>query len=44
LQNLLAQAQGLRSDLDELIVGDEFNRLLEIEIAIGNQADRFVGS
>jgi hypothetical protein len=44
LQNLLAQPQRFWRDLDELIVGNELNRLLEIEIAIRNQANRFVGS
>src|ERR1035441_6752456 len=33
LQNLLAQAQGFRRNLDELIVGNEFNSLFKIEIA-----------
>src|SRR5271157_503929 len=44
LQNLLAQAQRLRRDLDEFVVGNEFNRLFEIEIAVRHQADRLIRS
>jgi hypothetical protein len=34
LQNLLTQPQRLRRDLNELIVGDKFNGLFEIQITI----------
>jgi hypothetical protein len=44
LQNLLPQAQRFGRDLDELIVGDEFDGLLEIEIAVRHQPDRLIGS
>src|ERR1700685_4590889 len=42
LQNFLAQADGFRSDLDELIVGDEFDGLLQAQLAMWNEADCFV--
>ena len=42
LQNLLTQSERLRRDLDELIVGNKFDRLLKIEITIRHQANRFV--
>src|ERR1700674_839582 len=44
LQNLLAQSQRFRRDLDELIVGNKFNRLLKIEIAVRHEADRLIRS
>ena len=44
LQHLLAQPQRLGSDLDKLVVGDELNRLLQIQIAKWHQAHRYVGS
>src|SRR6266550_4950852 len=43
LQDFLAQAQGFRSDFDELIIRDELDRLLEIQLAERNQADRLIG-
>ena len=43
LQYLLAQAQRLGRDLDELVVGDEFDGLFEIQRGVGNEADRIVG-
>src|SRR5229473_8182830 len=42
LQYFFAQADGLRRDLHVLIVGDEFDSLLETQLAVRNQADRFV--
>src|SRR5579862_6282055 len=44
LKNLLAQAQGLGCDFDELVIGNEFDRLFQIQVAEGNQADRHIGS
>src|SRR5208282_3902871 len=44
LQNLLAQPQRLRRDLDKLIVSDKFDGLFEIEIAVRHQPNRLVGS
>ena len=44
LQDALAQAEGFGRDFDQLVVGDELDGLLEREVAIGHQADRFVGT
>src|SRR5271155_530128 len=44
LQDLFSQPQRFRRDLNELIVGDEFNSLLKIEIAVWNQPNCYVGS
>src|ERR1700761_1523237 len=42
LQDLLAQAQRLRRDLDQLILCDELNGLLEVERLDRHQTDGFV--
>ena len=42
LQNLLAQAERLRSDLNQLIVSDELDRLLERLLLIRHQPQRVV--
>src|SRR5260370_42345970 len=42
LQNFLAQPDGLRCDFHELVVGDEFDGLLETQFTVRNQADGFV--
>jgi len=44
LQNLLAQANGFRRDFHVLVVGDELDGLLKTQLAVRNQADRFVGA
>src|SRR5689334_18882244 len=44
LQNFLTQPDRLRRNLHEFIVGNKFNRLLETQLAVWNQADRFVGA
>jgi hypothetical protein len=44
VENFFAQADGFRRDLDELVVGDEFDGLLEAQLAVGNQADGLVGA
>ena len=43
LQNFLSQPQRLWRDLHELVVGDEFDGLLQIQRAEGNQANCFIG-
>ena len=42
LQYLLAQPQRFGSDLDKLVVGDKFNRLLKIQISKWHQSNRYV--
>src|SRR5436190_9769649 len=42
LQNLFAQADGLRRDFHELIVSDEFDSLFEAQFTMRNQADSFI--
>ena len=44
LQNFFAQAERLGRDLDHFIVGDEFDGLLQVEIAVGHQADGLIGA
>src|SRR5258706_3272087 len=44
VQNFFAQADGFWRYLDELIVGDEFDCLLEAQLPMRNQADSFVGA
>src|ERR1700733_6008692 len=44
LQDFLAEADGLWRDLDEFVVGDEFDGLLEAQFAVRNQSDGFVGA
>src|SRR5580692_7892358 len=43
LQSFFPQAQRLRRDLHELVVGDELDGLLQIQLPEGDQTDRFVG-
>src|SRR5258708_21863525 len=43
LQNLLAKSNRLGRDFHELVVGDEFDGLLEAQFAMRNQADGFIG-
>ena len=42
LEDSLAHAQGFWGDLDQFVVGDEFDRLLEREVAERDEADGFV--
>ena len=42
LQNFFAEPDGFGSDLDELVVGDEFDGLLEAQLAMGDEANGFV--
>jgi len=42
LQDFLAQTQRLGSDLDKLIVGDELDRLLEVQRFVRDKADGIV--
>src|SRR5713226_7151526 len=42
LQNFLAESDGFRRDFHELVVGNEFDSLLETQFAVRNQANRFV--
>src|SRR2546427_11377028 len=42
LENFLAQADGFRRDFHVLIVRDKLDGLLEAQLAVRNQADRFV--
>src|SRR5712691_12886108 len=44
LQHFLAQADGFRRDFHVFIVGDEFNRLLQAQLPVRDQADSFVGA
>ncbi len=43
LQSFLAQPQRFGSDFHELIVGNEFDGLFQIQRAEGNQANGFIG-
>src|SRR6185503_17068745 len=43
-EDSLAKPDGLRRDLDELVVVDEFDGLLEAELTRGNEANRLVGA
>src|SRR5260370_18873152 len=42
LQDLLAEPDGFRRDFHELVVGNEFDSLLETQFAVRDQAYRFV--
>src|SRR5258708_27247944 len=42
LQDLLAKPDGFRRDFHELVVGNEFDSLLETQFAVRDQANRFV--
>src|SRR5258708_6744943 len=42
LQDLLAEPDGFRGDFHELVVGNEFDSLLETQFAVRDQAYRFV--
>src|SRR6266478_1558859 len=44
LQNLLAQADRLGRNLHKLVIGNEFDGLLQAQLAVRNQADGFVGA
>src|SRR6266481_9718370 len=44
LQNFLAEPDRLRRDFHELVVGDEFDGLLETQFTVRNQANRLVGA
>ncbi len=43
LQDFLAEAQALRRDLAQLVVGNELDCLLKVEVLEGHQADSFIG-
>ena len=42
LQNFFAEADGFWSDFHEFVVGDEFDRLLQIQLPERNESNRFI--
>ena len=44
IEDALAQTERLGSDLHQLVIGDELDRLLKRHIAGGDQRQRFVGT